>query len=175
MIITDQMVTYCVRIGHVCIYLLRFIVSCFCGVCVIYIFFIFFFYVVSYVFFMFFFFSSRRRHTRSYGDWSSDVCSSDLKLTGREEQALAVTPTDNPKAYDAYLHGVASEPRAHTSFSHDLAEKAIGFYERAVQLDPNFALAWARLSREDALFYFNLEMPNRAARGDAAKRALENA
>src|SRR5207248_8180221 len=25
------------------------------------------------------FFSSRRRHTRSYGDWSSDVCSSDLK------------------------------------------------------------------------------------------------
>src|SRR5438094_1796761 len=29
---------------------------------------------------LFFFFSSRRRHTRSYGDWSSDVCSSDLRL-----------------------------------------------------------------------------------------------
>src|SRR5207248_7154908 len=28
--------------------------------------------------YFFFFFSSRRRHTRSYGDWSSDVCSSDL-------------------------------------------------------------------------------------------------
>src|SRR5208282_3435783 len=27
---------------------------------------------------MFFFFSSRRRHTRCYRDWSSDVCSSDL-------------------------------------------------------------------------------------------------
>src|SRR6266516_7251203 len=27
----------------------------------------------------FFFFSSRRRHTSSYGDWSSDVCSSDLR------------------------------------------------------------------------------------------------
>src|SRR6266516_6895855 len=27
---------------------------------------------------MFCFFSSRRRHTSSYGDWSSDVCSSDL-------------------------------------------------------------------------------------------------
>src|SRR5204863_6800755 len=26
----------------------------------------------------FFFFSSRRRHTRSLRDWSSDVCSSDL-------------------------------------------------------------------------------------------------
>src|SRR5207245_7223369 len=28
--------------------------------------------------FVFFFFSSRRRHTRCYRDWSSDVCSSDL-------------------------------------------------------------------------------------------------
>src|SRR5256885_7154798 len=28
----------------------------------------------------FFFFSSRRRHTRLQGDWSSDVCSSDLTL-----------------------------------------------------------------------------------------------
>src|SRR5437867_8401890 len=36
------------------------------------------FFVVLFLFFFFFFFSSRRRHTRSYGDWSSDVCSSDL-------------------------------------------------------------------------------------------------
>src|SRR3712207_8722779 len=28
----------------------------------------------------FFFFSSRRRHTRYWRDWSSDVCSSDLRL-----------------------------------------------------------------------------------------------
>src|SRR5256885_2499924 len=31
---------------------------------------------------MFFFFSSRRRHTRLQGDWSSDVCSSDLNYAG---------------------------------------------------------------------------------------------
>src|SRR5699024_11476757 len=30
--------------------------------------------------FLLFFFSSRRRHTRSKRDWSSDVCSSDLDL-----------------------------------------------------------------------------------------------
>src|SRR5581483_12048318 len=29
--------------------------------------------------FFFFFFSSRRRHTRYWRDWSSDVCSSDLR------------------------------------------------------------------------------------------------
>src|SRR5690349_22961878 len=32
--------------------------------------------------FVFFFFSSRRRHTRSLRDWSSDVCSSDLRRGG---------------------------------------------------------------------------------------------
>src|SRR5688500_20019826 len=31
-------------------------------------------------FLLFFFFSSRRRHTRLQGDWSSDVCSSDLAI-----------------------------------------------------------------------------------------------
>src|SRR5438128_12501663 len=31
---------------------------------------------------MAFFFSSRRRHTRCYRDWSSDVCSSDLETSG---------------------------------------------------------------------------------------------
>src|SRR5207248_7354955 len=35
-----------------------------------------------------FFFSSRRRHTRSYGDWSSDVCSSDLAGARRHEATL---------------------------------------------------------------------------------------
>src|SRR5205807_4444394 len=35
-----------------------------------------------------FFFSSRRRHTRLQGDWSSDVCSSDLSSFGLEARAL---------------------------------------------------------------------------------------
>src|SRR5256885_10886638 len=33
---------------------------------------------------VFFFFSSRRRHTRLQGDWSSDVCSSDLASRRRK-------------------------------------------------------------------------------------------
>src|SRR5215467_7059173 len=33
---------------------------------------------MCHAFMFFFFFSSRRRHTRLQGDWSSDVCSSDL-------------------------------------------------------------------------------------------------
>src|SRR5690242_21510569 len=37
------------------------------------------FFSVFFFFIFFFFFSSRRRHTRLTCDWSSDVCSSDLK------------------------------------------------------------------------------------------------
>src|SRR6266446_505016 len=42
---------------------------------------IFFFFEMCVCFIFFFFFSSRRRHTRLQGDWSSDVCSSDLRQT----------------------------------------------------------------------------------------------
>src|SRR5256885_9911966 len=43
---------------------------------------------------MFFFFSSRRRHTRLQGDWSSDVCSSDLSI----RSSVLVTAEPSPGA-----------------------------------------------------------------------------
>jgi TolB-like protein/predicted Zn-dependent protease len=94
------------------------------------------------------------------------------KLSGREQQVLAVKPTTNPEAYDAYLRGLAFEVRG-SSF--DLMLQTAVFYKQAVQLDPNFAIAWARLSRMDALIYFTGLEPTPAARGEAAKDALENA
>jgi len=94
------------------------------------------------------------------------------KLTGREEQALATKPTNNPEAYEAYLRGISFEARSATEIKP--LEQAIGFYEQALQLDSNFAVAWARLSRANAFFYFRGgEMLG--ARRDAAKRALEKA
>ena len=94
------------------------------------------------------------------------------KLTGREEQALAAKPTNNPQAYDAYLRGLAYE--AQSNYSSDALFKAIDFYDLAVRLDPNFALAWARLSGAHALLYSN-RGDTTAARRDAAREALENA
>src|SRR5699024_5609207 len=46
--------------------------------------------------FFYFFFSSRRRHTRSKRDWSSDVCSSDLRGTSSAHQNpfIAIKRTD---------------------------------------------------------------------------------
>src|SRR5213080_4461788 len=94
------------------------------------------------------------------------------KLTGREQQALAVKPTSNSEAYDVYLRGLALEAR--TTTSPDDSEKAVGFYERAVQLDPGFALAWARLSRANAHVYFG-GLDSTTARRNATERALNTA
>jgi TolB-like protein/Tfp pilus assembly protein PilF len=94
------------------------------------------------------------------------------KLTGREERALAAKPTNNPEAYDAYLHGLAFEARG--GYAINVLREAISFYERAVQLDPNFALGWAQLSRAHARVYFN-GADTSATRRVAAKSALENA
>lgn len=93
------------------------------------------------------------------------------KLTGREEQALAVKPTNNPDAYDAYLRALALEARIDPN---NLPEKVISAYEQAVKLDPAFALAWARLSRLNANLYFG-NYDTTAPRRDAAKRALDEA
>src|SRR5947207_9386730 len=55
-----------------------------------------------------FFFSSRRRHTRSLCDWSSDVCSSDLVqdpelVPSAIAQALAISSTGGRRPIDALL------------------------------------------------------------------------
>src|SRR5437764_10510213 len=58
--------------------------------------FLFFFFIFFlFLFFCFFFFSSRRRHTRYIGDWSSDVCSSDL--------AFALAFTSAPPLTNSHL------------------------------------------------------------------------
>src|SRR4029453_5753977 len=73
---------------------------------------------------------------------------------------------------DAYLRGLAFDARASTT--PEELQKAVGFYERAVQLDPAFALAWARLSRANAKTYFG-GLDKTPARRDAAERALNAA
>jgi len=93
------------------------------------------------------------------------------KLTGGEQQALAVKPTNNSEAYDAYLRGLALEARASAPTD---SENVVGFYERSVQLDPTFALAWARLSRANAQVYFG-GLDKTTARREATERALNTA
>src|SRR5205807_7485614 len=63
---------------------------------------------------LYFFFSSRRRHTRLQGDWSSDVCSSDLSrspgrfktLTGKD--APVIDYLNQQESVHQFLAGVLS-------------------------------------------------------------------
>src|SRR5256885_3848693 len=64
-----------------------------------------------------FFFSSRRRHTRLQGDWSSDVCSSDLEDTlhaqiHKDSHHANPQPLYTPEDVDPALKLFKSMPRS---------------------------------------------------------------
>src|SRR5438034_4838863 len=65
-----------------------------------------------------FFFSSRRRHTRSLCDWSSDVCSSDLSEEAEKIFALVAArrrPEEIRKAYNVLRAMFGRRSEEHTS------------------------------------------------------------
>src|SRR6266566_5738223 len=109
-----------------------------------------------------FFFSSRRRHTRLQGDWSSDVCSSDLAgpdtpapevmgLLSRLVEKSLVVPEAGPGGQTRYrmletIRQYAAERlleaaegdglrRCHTDHFLALAERAAAFERRPGQAD----------------------------------------
>jgi TolB-like protein len=96
------------------------------------------------------------------------------KLSGREEQALAVKPTNNPEAYDAYLRGLAYtlKPLSTTPANALGAQK---YLREAVRLDSKFALAWALLSQVDASGYRTLTLQPTVALREEARQAAETA
>src|SRR2546430_6280712 len=94
------------------------------------------------------------------------------KLTGAEQKAVADKPTQNTAAYDACLRGLAIE---HTQYGYEAYQQAARDYMEAVQFDPNFAFAWARLAVLRSFLYFNAVDPNTNTAGavkEAADRAM---
>jgi adenylate cyclase len=91
------------------------------------------------------------------------------KLTGAEKRELAARPTNNPEAYDAYLRGSAQ----HWQTTEASQNAAVHSFEEAVRLDPQFAGAWAALSRSHSLMFFHYDKtPSRRA---SAEKALNEA
>ncbi|MGZ4965923.1 MAG: CDC27 family protein [Chthoniobacterales bacterium] len=93
-------------------------------------------------------------------------------ITGEEAAVLAATPTNNPRAYDAYLRGLAYTLKANTR-ANSLAAQAA--FREAVQLDPSFALSWALLSYNDSLGYISATLEPTAALREEARTAAERA
>jgi TolB-like protein/Tfp pilus assembly protein PilF len=93
-------------------------------------------------------------------------------LSGAEQKAVTERPTQNSAAYDAYLRALSIE---HNNYNYDAYVQAERGYELAVQLDPNFALAWARLGIIRSFLYFNaIELSKNTAMAvkEAADRAM---
>jgi tetratricopeptide (TPR) repeat protein len=93
------------------------------------------------------------------------------KLSGAEQKAVAEKPTQNAAAYDAYLRGLTIE---HNNYNYDVYIEAERNYERAVELDPNFALAWARRAILRSFLNFNAIDPNTYT-ADSVKQAADRA
>src|SRR5438270_1302160 len=93
-------------------------------------------------------------------------------LSPQEKTRMQAKPTNNPAAYDAYLRGRAFAGGSRYDKSN--VERTIQSYQEAVKLDPNFALAWARLSCTQSQSYWQGHDPS-PARLAAAKYALDRA
>src|SRR6266542_5867311 len=107
----------------------------------------------------FFFFSSRRRHTRCYRDWSSDVCSSDLAYAGTGEaywRLFQETKDESwvPKALEAcHRAGELNNelPAVHTTLgliyqSQGKYDNSVKEFRRALDLDATSDAAYRGLA-----------------------------
>jgi len=95
----------------------------------------------------------------------------DITLVERERRALQSRPTENMEAYDYFLRG--NEYRYRGVEENDL-KIAIQMYEKAVELDPKFVLAYAQLSRTHAYMYW-LHLDHTGERIGMAKKAVDKA
>ncbi len=102
----------------------------------------------------------------------------DAKLSPAQTADLAAVPTTNRAAYDAFLRAEYQANLGNTNYATANWKAAIPLYRKAVEADPKFALAYARLSFvESELAWFggageSVEQLNRSARADA-RRALK--
>jgi len=75
----------------------------------------------------------------------------DITLGEKKRMALQTKPTTNIEAYNSYLRGVDYFNR---SLDEEDLRIAIQMFERATDLDPNFALAYAKLTRVYLMLYW---------------------
>jgi TolB-like protein/Flp pilus assembly protein TadD len=68
------------------------------------------------------------------------------KLSPAEATTLSTAPTRDPEAYDLFLKGEFEEREAESSLKSASFDRAAAFYQQALNRDPNFALAAARLA-----------------------------
>src|SRR5438045_7913559 len=89
-----------------------------------------------------FFFSSRRRHTRCLSDWSSDVCSSDLKsrcrlvttMTNRSSHMPTFTMTAMAKSTIGLVRTRLNQSACGTTMLQKMSAQYVGAYGPNIQI-----------------------------------------
>ena len=99
------------------------------------------------------------------------------RLLPEETARVASVPTKNPEAYDLFLKAEYFANQFYSSTTKNTLEtvqRAASLYENAVSDDPNFALAYARLSYLQArAYWYNIDPSPQVI--DAAQKAAERA
>lgn len=98
----------------------------------------------------------------------------EMQLSGGERKAISSVPTRNAEAYDSYLRGVAFLNKQ----GFGQLVNARRAFEHAIEVDPNFAQAWARLALTEAEIYFGGapgEGQHTAAQAERARHTAETA
>src|ERR1700733_1738972 len=93
-----------------------------------------------------------------------------LRLTSQQQAELSRPHTVDPEAFDAYMQGYYFFERN----TNKDANMAAQYYERATQLDPSYALAWAGLSRV-RLWQVNVDLLPAEEGHRLAREAVERA
>ncbi|HUQ81666.1 MAG TPA: protein kinase, partial [Gemmatimonadaceae bacterium] len=102
----------------------------------------------------------------------------DLQFGAEQRSKLAQQPTTNISAYDAFLRGEETWTTATASTAAStFLVPAAKYFERAVEIDPGFVIAWARLAQTQAVIFGNRPSEARRAGISAAvvRRAAERA
>ena len=93
------------------------------------------------------------------------------KLTGSELQVVSAKGTENPRAYEAYLRGRATD---HAAYSYAGAMLAVDNYVEAAREDPQFAQAWSAAAVAMSTMYQNNYDTARST-ADAVRHAADTA
>jgi TolB-like protein/Flp pilus assembly protein TadD len=92
-----------------------------------------------------------------------------LRLSGEQKNRLSKRYTENVEAYQLYLTG-----RYHWSrLTPTEIRKGIGFFQQAIDLDPNYALAYVGLAVADRSLAINADVPSKDCLPEAKAAALK--
>jgi len=91
-------------------------------------------------------FDSKLKDVFTIQDSISKYIVDELKIAIAKEDTIVKPPTQNLEAYDFYLRGRYIF-RANSGLQRNLIDSSIAMFDKAISLDPKFALAYAALAR----------------------------